>query len=432
MTPQSHFMVLAAIAPERETGLRTLLAGMNRAPGVVDAMNATLPFASFGQLHFMRLVILDGSTAEDITAYGLPRPDVPKYLALMGDCDGPARQCLEALADRADAGLRRLFTHCADFNPASDLLAWMLAHDAPLAAAYVNTVGRTVTQVRQESALQRALSAQLPRGPAAESLDPQAMRRRLVEHVRAEQAAGRLQLTPPAPTPLDWWLREAAHAVALPLVGVATLPLSLVALPFFAWQLRRHERSDPDLAKQPAAAAVRVLQRLEDHDVTNQFTAMGMVKPGRFRRWTLTALLALLDYACRHVYHRGHLTRVQTIHFARWAFLDDKTRLVFASNYDGSLESYMDDFINKVAWGLNLVFSNGVGYPPSDWLVCRGARIEQRFKDYLRRHELPTEVWYKAYPGLTAVDLARNQRIREGLERATMSDAEAIAWLRLL
>jgi hypothetical protein len=35
--------------------------------------------------------------------------------------------------------------------------------------------------------------------------------------------------------------------------------------------------------------------------------------------------------------------------------------MLFASNYDGSLESYMDDFINKVAWGLNLVFSNGVG-----------------------------------------------------------------------
>ena len=30
-------------------------------------------------------------------------------------------------------------------------------------------------------------------------------------------------------------------------------------------------------------------------------------------------------------------------------FLDDKQRLIFISNYDGSLESYMDDFIDKVA-----------------------------------------------------------------------------------
>ena len=35
--------------------------------------------------------------------------------------------------------------------------------------------------------------------------------------------------------------------------------------------------------------------------------------------------------------------------------------MLFMSNYDGSLESYMDDFINKVGWGLNLSFSHGVG-----------------------------------------------------------------------
>jgi len=40
----------------------------------------------------------------------------------------------------------------------------------------------------------------------------------------------------------------------------------------------------------------------------------------------------------------------------------------YASNYDGSLDSYMDDFINKVAYGLNLVFSNGIGYPRTSFL----------------------------------------------------------------
>jgi hypothetical protein len=74
-------------------------------------------------------------------------------------------------------------------------------------------------------------------------------------------------------------------------------------------------------------------------------------------------LLWLTDYGARHVYTRGHLARVQTIHFARWVFLNGRKQMVFASNYDGSLESYMDDFINKVGWGLNLLFSNGVGYP---------------------------------------------------------------------
>jgi hypothetical protein len=92
----------------------------------------------------------------------------------------------------------------------------------------------------------------------------------------------------------------------------------------------------------------------------------------------------------------------------------------------------MDDFINKVAWGINLVFSNGMSYPPTDYLVRRGARDEQRYKRTLRRHQVPTEVWYNAHPGLTVVDLERNARIREGVEGAGMTDAEAREWLSLL
>jgi hypothetical protein len=106
--------------------------------------------------------------------------------------------------------------------------------------------------------------------------------------------------------------------------------------------------------------------------------------------------------------------------------------LLFVSNYDGSLESYMDDFINKVAFGLNVVFTNGVGYPRTRWLVLDGAKDEQKFKYFIRRHELATEVWYNAHPGLTAFELERNSRIRTGLERPPMTDAEAREWLLLL
>jgi hypothetical protein len=139
-----------------------------------------------------------------------------------------------------------------------------------------------------------------------------------------------------------------------------------------------------------------------------------------------------LDYGARHIFNHGYLTRVKSIHFARWVFLDNKRLLFFASNYDGSLESYMDDFINKVAWGLNLVFSNGVGYPRSRWLILDGAKDEQKFKNFIRRHELPTEVWYNSHPGLTAFDLERNTNIRAGIERMAMSDDEIRLWLKLL
>ena len=92
----------------------------------------------------------------------------------------------------------------------------------------------------------------------------------------------------------------------------------------------------------------------------------------------------------------------------------------------------MDDFINKVAWGLNLVFSNSVGYPSTRWLIKDGARQEQKYKYTLRRHQLRSEVWYKAYPGLTAYDLSLNSRIRQGAEVRQSSDAEIRQWLSLI
>ena len=138
-----------------------------------------------------------------------------------------------------------------------------------------------------------------------------------------------------------------------------------------------------------------------------------------------------MKWGARHFYTRGRLARVSSIPFARWVFINDRKRLYFSSNYDGSLESYMDDFINKVGFGLNLVFSNGIGYPRTNYLVFDGAHDEQKFKRYIRRHELPTEVWYNAHPGLTAIDLARNTRIREGLQKRSMNEAETCAWLAL-
>ena len=65
MTPQSHFVVVAAIAPGREAGLRKLLAGMTLAPGVADPANAVLPFGAFERLHFARFAVLGDATMAD-------------------------------------------------------------------------------------------------------------------------------------------------------------------------------------------------------------------------------------------------------------------------------------------------------------------------------------------------------------------------------
>ena len=432
MTPQSPFLILATVAEGREADLRALLATMSSSPGIADPENALVPFGRFGGLHFARLVLLDDSTMADLRYYGETPPRLGLRLAFLGECDGSERAFLAELAAQAGQGLRRIYAHCEGFSADADLLSWLHDHRVAASASYVHWVGRTVRQVREESALQRLLSARVPRAPLAAAADAQALRRALLDQVAAEVRAGRLSLTAPEPTPLGWRVAHLIHAVGVPLLGLLLLPVFILALPILVVQLRRRERSDPEVCPPPRPSALAELRALEDRGISNQFSAIGPVKPGRFRRWVVKVVLVVIDYGCRHIFTRGHLGRVQTIHFARWVRLDRDSRVLFISNYDGGHEPYMDDFINKVGWGLNLVFSNGIGWPRTDWLIKRGARRELCFKKYQRGHQVPSQVWYKAYPELALSDMARNARIRRGLEQRVMTDAQALAWLRLL
>jgi hypothetical protein len=426
MTPQGNFMVAASVLPVEVPGLRVLLETMNLRPGFADPDNTLVTFGAFDRLHFARFVILEDQTLGDLTAYGVAFPDAPIWLVFLGDCDGDGREMVEAFARDAAPGLRRIFAHCTDFAPTTDLRQWMHSHSVSPATQYVNWVGRTVLDVCQEAALHAALRAALPveAGPQPAI----ALRNTLI----AEVARHGPLPSPRPPTPLAWRLAQLGRAGLGVLAFLIAIPVGLlIAIPFLAI-LRRRETRDAVIAPRPTPAHVAELALREDYDVTNQFSAFGNVKPGRFRLWTLVLLLWVVNLTTQLIYTRGRLARVGTIHFARWVFFDDRRRLLFLSNYDGSLDSYMDDFINKVAYGLNLVFSNGIGYPRTRFLILGGAEDEQGFKNYLRRHQLPTEVWYKAYPGLTTSDLDRNTRIREGFERSAMSEEEARAWLALI
>jgi hypothetical protein len=169
----------------------------------------------------------------------------------------------------------------------------------------------------------------------------------------------------------------------------------------------------------------------EDHGVQNPFTSAGFLKPGLFRLLTAKVVLWGTNFLTRHIFNHADLIGVKTIHFARWIFIDQARRVIFASNYDGSLENYMDDFIDKIAWALNITFSNGVDYPKTRFLVLDGARDEQVFKRFNLMHQLVSPLWYAAYQGLTAVNIENNAQIRAGLYGG-MDEASTRAWLRRL
>lgn len=433
MTAQSTFMITATIDDHRLDELKQLLSSMNHLPGLANPHNHLIPWWQLQQVHVARFTILEARTNSDISAYGVTPSQWQPALCFLGDIDGDADIFLAELVIRAESGLRQLFSCCRDFEPDANLLQWLHHHKHTPAAAYVNWRGRTVRQIREEQSLVSALQLKA-RALSAEQtpIHPTELYYLLKSFVAGEVAARRLELSDPEPAPFCWHLGNIAHLLGIPLLLLLLAPVFVLASPLYFYCLRQREERDPENTLPPDSDHLAALTVQEDIDVTNHFNVFGQVKPGPLRLMTIKFGLLLLDYTSRHIYNRGYLTRVQTIHFARWVLMDNDRRVFFASNYDGSADSYMDDFINKVAWGLNLVFSNGVGYPRTRWLLKGGAQFEEKYKHTLRRNQLPSQSWYKAYPGLTAFDLARNSRIRRGLEAGLSRDSDIRQWLSLL
>src|ERR1041385_3481113 len=391
MTPQANFTVLAPIDPEQENKLHALLDSMNVALGRVDPNNALIPFATLEHVHYARLLVLKDNALLDTRAYGGgPVPVYPLWLAFLGDIDGDVDAFFKQLVAHAGEGLRQFFSCCLGFDDTTDLASWMRRRNAPAIAVYVNWRGRTVLQIREEAELREALQKYLAdNAETFRQLGPREVHTHLRKFVAQEIAADRLKLTPEQPTPLGWWIANTLHLIGLPLLGLILLPLLILAAPIYIICLRRMEKTDPELCWRVDPEYSEMLADAEDHYVTNQFTAMGSVKPGLLRRLTLSGVLTTVNWAARHITRPGRLGRIRTIHFARWVYLDRKKRMVFFSNYDGTVESYMDDFINKTGFGLNAVFSNGIGYPRTNWLVPDGRPGQHKNKKFFPPHPPP-------------------------------------------
>ena len=418
MPHQIAFTVRAPVLPGKVPELKGIL----DAVGSEDQRRDLLPFERL-PVHFARLFVLDD--AEDLDG-----AEIPASLVFLSDIDAPLADYVTQLCAVAAAGLDRIFALCAGWpsrpTPESRA-AYLTSHALKSASVYVNTVGRSLEQVRQEAKLRDAIADFLD-AHAGEMADksPAEVRSAVQGLVRGRPDLS-WALEPAAPPSLSWRLRQRVRVAVALIAGIALIPVAIVALPFYVVLLRIHEKADATDAETVTPARLAELEAREDWITQNQFTVVGLRKPGPFRGLTLTVVLLVLDLVCRHLFNRGSLAGIRTIHFARWVVIDDRRRVLFASNYDGSLESYMDDFIDKVAYGLNAVFSNGVGYPRTNWLFLDGAKNEQSFKSVLRDRQIDTPIWYSAYPDLSAVNLTNNSEIRAGLTSGP-SPTAAAAW----
>lgn len=385
------------------------------------------PFADMPEVHFARIFVL-----EEVT--DLDGEVIPASVVYMADVDGSVGEHMLTLCRSARDGVDELFRHCEGYSVdrGDDArLEWLTAHLLNPAAYYVHNVGRTVGQIHDEARLHEEVGQLVDRAPIEDGgIGARAVRRILQQRVLARPDLSWAARAPRGPG-IGYRLGKLREIVFVIIPAVVMLPVLVPLAVAWLMVVRVLEAKDREDGSPPDPDHVREVESYEDFSAQNPFTAVGFVKPGAVRRVTMKVALRGLDLGCRHVYHRDNLAGVRSIHFARWLPLDGGRRAMFASSYDQTLESYMDDFIDRVAWGVNLVFSNGVGYPRTRWLVLDGARDELTYKRHLRRHQVPTVVFYSAYASVPAPNVDANTRLRRGLTRA-MDEDDARHWLALL
>lgn len=449
---QSAFTVWTPLIPERLAALETLLAAIGDDIGA----NPHLRFADFTHLHYASLfVVAEG-----------PEP----YLVFEGNIDGEVEVFLAALLSQARDGLDAIYAHAVGYPPPSDpdvatRLRYLCRHDLGPGAFYVAWPGQSVSDIHREHHLRRHMEDVLDHGEStglrqraagevyrgvAESLPAGLGWARspasvpfLVTHGRKVIAA----LVAPIVLGLLGVVRSATGRSGEPRRARRALVFLGATLAAGAWKLRREEAADGradrrrELDWQAVYARWTETEDLggivatEDRKGQNHMVSVTQIKPGWFRLPVLEVVLWAINLLARLRFNRGSLGGITSIHFARWVITPDRRSLIFMSNFDGSWERYLNDFIDLAAIGLTAVWTNtdnAVGFPGTRWLLFDGARDEARFKAYARYSMVPTNVWYSAYPDISVTNIANNRAIRNGLASVPSGPVETAAWLRRL
>jgi len=99
--------------------------------------------------------------------------------------------------------------------------------------------------------------------------------------------------------------------------------------------------------------------------------------------------------------------RVGTVHDMRFVFLDNDTKLLFATAYDGDWDPYIDDFATKITDQMDVIFTACEGWP--------GIR-SPKVKDWIVKHQIPAVGWYVAHPDLTVRDIHWLKRVGKAVD----------------
>ena len=447
--------VRAADGPGGAERLRAAFSVLKGGTADSSSLLPALPFHRVEGLHFARFTIVDEGETRPL--FGAKKY-LPAALVLSLVFDGTKVECVEQLIAVARRELDVLYASCEGYpGPKADagqVRDYLFAHDVAPHVFYQGVVGATVTTVEKTASLRDRLrvelDARLARGTAETAAS---LSRALRPHPPVVPAG---EMPPPLPVlsqtalrlrHLAWIFVVASPFILLGIVagtiahrlGVSGNVAVLVGFGpavFVTALLLLHDAVDARAARaRSSAASARDFSRVrivEDVAIQNALSHCAVVKAGIVRRaalrfvfWAIRQRVAIVD---RHV---GSLGGIASIHFARWVPLDGGDRLLFLSDYDGSWESYLAEFVDRASAGLSSIWSNTLDFPETWLLVFKGARDEERFKKWTRAKQIETPIWYSAYPDRTIANIHNDLRIAQllAIDKPPRDDS---AWLQLL
>ncbi|MCY1669968.1 hypothetical protein OVA07_02960 [Novosphingobium sp. SL115] len=233
------------------------------------------------------------------------------------------------------------------------------------------------------------------------------------------------------------WLTGASLPTAMAGAIAPALVITVLLTAFLAWLLARDEAANTPVDRTPSPRNLAAITARENAPgfVQNHMISVTRLRTAPIRRLSLSlAFNAIATMARLGLMRAGFLSTIGTIHAARWLVLPGTRQLVFTSNYGGSWESYLEDFITKSARGVTGVWSNTEGFPATSLLFCKGAEDGDRMKRFARCSMKPTAFWFSAYPDLAAATIRKQALIVSGLicrQRVSASPSDAEAWLDL-
>ena len=116
---------------------------------------------------------------------------------------------------------------------------------------------------------------------------------------------------------------------------------------------------------------------------------------------------ARLRAALNLVGSSGIVDRVGTLHNLRFVFLENDTKMLFATAYDGDWDDYINDFATKIPAYMDLLFSAVPGWP--------GIHAPS-VKDFIAKIQVQASRWYVACPDLTVVETRRLERVGKAVD----------------